>query len=139
MYLCKRGANLESVDIYGNTPLGTALLSHHHNYGIIMIQKNANVLKLVHQEDPERIEAQWKKEEEEARKSSLVQADEDANMLDQEEDDKQKHRHLFTQSDKNHFYGSEDDDDTDGSEYDSEDEFEAKQFNNQNAFGFNAF
>ena len=37
MYLAKRGASLESVDIYGNTPLGTALLYKHFNFGIIMI------------------------------------------------------------------------------------------------------
>ena len=37
MYILKRGANLEAVDIYGNTPLGVALLAKHHNFGIIMI------------------------------------------------------------------------------------------------------
>jgi len=37
MYLEKRGANKEAVDIYGNTPLGVALLAHHHNFAIIMI------------------------------------------------------------------------------------------------------
>lgn len=37
MYLEKRGACLESKDIYGNTPLGIALKSGHFNFGIIMI------------------------------------------------------------------------------------------------------
>ena len=37
MYLNKRGADIEAIDIYGNTPLGVALLSGHHNFSIIMI------------------------------------------------------------------------------------------------------
>ena len=37
MYLEKRRASLEAVDIHGNTPLGVALLATHHNFGIIMI------------------------------------------------------------------------------------------------------
>ena len=37
MYVEKRGADLEAVDIHGNTPLGAALLAKHHNFGIIMI------------------------------------------------------------------------------------------------------
>ena len=37
IYLEKRGANLEAVDIHGNTPLGAATLAKHWNYGIIMI------------------------------------------------------------------------------------------------------
>jgi hypothetical protein len=47
MYLEKRGANLEAVDSYGNTPLGIGLLNDHYNFGIIMIQKNANVNALI--------------------------------------------------------------------------------------------
>lgn len=118
MYLCKRGANLEAIDIYGNTPLGTALLSHHHNFGIIMIQKNANVLKLVNQEDPKRIEAQWKKEAEE----KGISLNDDAEMEDQEADDDRKHRHLFDKNNtKNNFYGSEDDYDSENSDDDSDD------------------
>jgi len=53
--LNKRGVNKEALDIYGNTPLGVALLAHHHNSAIIMIQKEASVRPLVHKEDPERI------------------------------------------------------------------------------------
>jgi ankyrin repeat protein len=48
MYLERRGANLESIDTYGNTPLGIGLLNDHHNFGIIMIQKNANVNAMVY-------------------------------------------------------------------------------------------
>ena len=141
MYLCKRGANLESVDIYKNTPLGCALLAHHHNYGIIMIQRNANVKHLVHQEDPKRIEEMWKKEAEEKRQSSK-QDDEDAEM--ESDDGNQKHRRLFdkNQSTKNVFFGydSEDDDsDTDDSDDDSDDVFEQNAFNNQNAFNFQPY
>jgi hypothetical protein len=72
MYIQKRGANLEAKDIYGNTPLGVALLAHHHNFGIIMIQKEANVKQLVHVEDPERIARMWKEEEEKQRQSARI-------------------------------------------------------------------
>jgi len=37
IYLNKRGVNREAIDIYGNTPLGVALLSSHHNAAIMMI------------------------------------------------------------------------------------------------------
>ena len=53
MYLEKRGANLESKDSYGNTPLGIGLLNDHYNFGIIMIQKNADVKALVTKEKQE--------------------------------------------------------------------------------------
>ena len=55
MYLEKRGACLESKDIYGNTALGIALKAGHFNFGIIMIQKNADVKALVYHEDRERV------------------------------------------------------------------------------------
>jgi ankyrin repeat protein len=60
--LNKRGVNKEAVDIYGNTPLGVALSSSHHNAAIIMIQKGANVRALVHQEDPVRLERERKQQ-----------------------------------------------------------------------------
>ena len=37
LYIVQRGAQLESKDIYGNTPLGIALKKNHFNYGIILI------------------------------------------------------------------------------------------------------
>ena len=37
LYILQRGAQLESKDIYGNTPLGIALMHNHFNYGIILI------------------------------------------------------------------------------------------------------
>jgi ankyrin repeat protein len=37
LYLQKRGANLEALDIYENTPLGVAMLSNHHHFAILMI------------------------------------------------------------------------------------------------------
>ena len=60
IYLYKRNLDIERKDIYGNTPLGVALLNHHHNSAIIMIQKNSNVKALVYPEEPERIAKEWK-------------------------------------------------------------------------------
>ena len=37
LYLQKRGANLEALDIYENSPLAVAMLSSHHHYAILMI------------------------------------------------------------------------------------------------------
>lgn len=37
LYLINRGANLESKDIYGNTPLGISLMSNHYNFAILLI------------------------------------------------------------------------------------------------------
>jgi ankyrin repeat protein len=86
MYLDKRGADKEAVDIYGNTPLGVAMLSQHHNYCIIMIQKNADSTKLVHKVDPEKIKKQWEEEEKsKAMNSNQAQIIEDENMSDEEE------------------------------------------------------
>ena len=51
----QRGADIEGVDIYGNTPLGISLLKGHFNYGIILIQKNANVKVPCYKEFPKRI------------------------------------------------------------------------------------
>lgn len=77
MYLIKRNANKEAVDIYGNTPLGVALLSHHHNFCIIMIQNASNVNKLIHQIDPARIEKMWKMEKEAENAIMKVESDDD--------------------------------------------------------------
>jgi ankyrin repeat protein len=52
LYLQKRGANLEAIDIYGNSPLGVAMISNHHHFAILLIQTKADVSKLVHMEDP---------------------------------------------------------------------------------------
>jgi hypothetical protein len=57
-------AKTEAIDIYGNTPLGVCLLNHHYNYGILLIQKKANVSALVYRENPEELEKKWKKEKE---------------------------------------------------------------------------
>jgi ankyrin repeat protein len=63
LYLQKRGANLEALDIYENTPLAVAMLSNHHHYAILLIQTKANVKRLVHKEDHERIAKMWKEAE----------------------------------------------------------------------------
>ena len=62
MYLEARGANLETKDIYGNTPLGVGLMNQHYNYGILLIQRKASVHPLTFKEDPERIKKQWEEE-----------------------------------------------------------------------------
>lgn len=64
MYLIQKGSKTETIDIYGNTPLGVCLLNHHYNYGILLIQSNANVSALVYRENPEELAKKWKKEEE---------------------------------------------------------------------------
>ena len=63
MYLAQRNAQLESKDIYGNTPLGVGLMYQHFNYGIILIQKGASVHPLTFREDPDRIKKMWEDEE----------------------------------------------------------------------------
>ena len=125
LYLQKRGANLEALDIYENTPLGVAMLSNHHHYAILMIQTKADVTKLVHPENYERIARMWKEEK-------LRELGEDVEMEDEHES-KKKHRKLFDkQKDTNNvFYDSEydDEDDSDSDEDDSDDQFERNQFN----------
>ena len=112
MFLQKRGADKEAVDIYGNTPLAVALLSHHHNFCIIMIQNACNINKPVHRIDPARIEQMWKQEREAA---GLENQEMDADSDDQETD--RKHRHVFD----NHQQKA----DSDG--YDSEDDAEENE------------
>jgi hypothetical protein len=51
----QRGSHLEAKDIYGNTALGICLLKKHFNYGIILIQKSADVTAKVHDEFPKRL------------------------------------------------------------------------------------
>lgn len=94
----QRGAKLESKDIYGNTPLGVALSNAHFNYGIILIQKLADVKVPVYREFPKRIAKMWKDEEEKAKKEAQAQAVANGNGdVDMEEDDEadKKHRNLF--------------------------------------------
>lgn len=120
MYLDKRGANKEAVDIYGNTPLGVALKSKHHNYCIIMIQKESNVSKLVHPIEPERIEKMWRQ-----------QGDVDMEYSDE---DKKAHRRIFDNQNKN----SDDDEGSEEcftSDEDSDDKYEQNAFNTNTAFG----
>ena len=59
LYILNRGANLEAKDIYGNTPLGISLLRKHFVYGILLIQKKADVRIPVFGEFPKRVEKQW--------------------------------------------------------------------------------
>jgi len=99
VYLEKRGADLEAVDIYGNTPLAVALLANHHSYGILLIQKHANVNRLVHREDPEKIKKLWK---EEALKNRGE--DEEMESEESERDEIEKHRNLFDRNGTRNVY-----------------------------------
>jgi ankyrin repeat protein len=69
LYILERGAEIESKDIYGNTPLGICLMHDHFNFGIILIQKKADVKVPVHFETPKRLEKKWKDEEKEQRRA----------------------------------------------------------------------
>ena len=62
LYILQRGAKLEGKDIYGNTALGIALAHRHFNYGIILIQKGADVKVPIYKEFPKRIAKQWRLE-----------------------------------------------------------------------------
>jgi len=62
LYILQRGSHLEAKDIYGNTALGICLLNKHFNYGIILIQKKADVTALVYDEFPKRLAKKWKDE-----------------------------------------------------------------------------
>ena len=74
LYIMARGAQLETKDIYGNTALGVALSHAHFNYGIILIQKLADVKVPVFREFPKRIAKMWKDEEEKAKKEAQAAA-----------------------------------------------------------------
>ncbi len=63
MYLIQRGADMEKKDIYGNTALGVSLINKHYNYGIIVIQKLAQVTHIVNFEDAEKIKKMWEEQE----------------------------------------------------------------------------
>ena len=68
LYILGRGADLQKKDIYNNSPLGIALSRGHFNYGIILIQKNADVKIPVYNEFPKRLEKQWKEEKKQQKK-----------------------------------------------------------------------
>ena len=58
LYILQRGADIAKKDIYGNSPLGIALANGHFNFGIILIQKNADVKVPVYKEFPNRLAKQ---------------------------------------------------------------------------------
>ena len=68
LYILGRGADLQKKDIYNNSPLGIALSRGHFNYGIILIQKNADVKVPVYKEFPKRLEKKWKEEKKQQKK-----------------------------------------------------------------------
>ena len=103
LYILQRGAKIEGLDIYGNTALGIALMNKHINYGIILIQKGANVKVPIYNEFPKRIAKQWRLEKKlkeiqdlNANQLTAIQANADVEMKadDKAKDDK-SHRKLF--------------------------------------------
>lgn len=133
MYLQKRGADLESVDIYGNTPLGVGIISKHFNYGIILIQKNADVTKLVHHVDPKKAEQIFKQEEAKKDHEMGENGEQTVSEGESESDDdnlKKRHRKIFDRDpNKNNFYGSEDESEEESDQEDSDDNYEQNVFN----------
>eukprot|EP00727_Mastigamoeba_balamuthi_P010035 m51a1_g5654 putative poly [ADP-ribose] polymerase (2347) ;mRNA; r:873460-881811 len=47
-FLCSKGANLESEDADQNTPLGVAILSGFSDFGLMLVQRNANACHALH-------------------------------------------------------------------------------------------
>jgi hypothetical protein len=89
-------------------------MKSHFNFGIILIQKLANVTGYVYDEFPKRIAKMWKDAEKEAR----IKAGEDVEM--EGSDDEKKHRNMFKQnpySMANVMYGGSD---TESGEEDSD-------------------
>ena len=140
IYLIQRGASTKSVDIYGNTPLGVAMLYRQFNYAITLIQKNADVKVPVYDEFPNRVDKMWADEEKE-RQRQLQAATKNADMTESEhsDDDDKKHRELFAKKAITHnifSYDSDyDDEDLNDSSEESEGSVMEKQVYNQNAFG----
>jgi hypothetical protein len=138
MYLVQRHAELESKDIYGNTPLGVGLMYQHFNYGIILIQKGASILPLTYKEDPEEIRKKWEHEE----KKKKMKHQEDEEM--KEEGEKfakhvpKKHQNMFQGNHMLDEYGDEEEDDY-SDEEESDEEYQENVFNQQNAFGQQVF
>lgn len=85
MYLEKRGVKLENKDVHGNTPLAIALQAGHFNFGIIMIQKNADVKALIHAEDHKRADAM-------IRDKLRDELPQDEDNVDSQEDENAKNR-----------------------------------------------
>ena len=145
LYLINRGANLESTDIYGNTPLGISLMNQHFNYAILLIQQKSNVCLPVYKEWPNRLAKQWKDEAKRLKKLERAEADvemqsgsdSDAEVRDTGRDLFKK-RHRANVWDDNSFYGSENDSDQSESESDDDGRVE-NVFNNQNAFAQNVY
>lgn len=136
LYILSRGAKLESKDIYGNTPLGIALKCSHFNYGIILIQKSADVKMPVFDEFPNRINKMWKDEEDRIKKEAKLAAGDVEMSGDEDENrDSKKHRGLFNKANqmRNVFYNagfsSDEDSDEDSDDESSDDNGQAMEIN----------
>lgn len=60
MYLLQKGANLEIKDMYGNTPLSTALLYQKQHFAAILIKEGADVNVMIEEESQKRAKKLWK-------------------------------------------------------------------------------
>lgn len=125
LYLINRGANLESTDIYGNTPLGISLMSQHFNYAILLIQQKSNVCLPVYKEWPNRLAKQWKQEEKRLKKQAEAGADVEMRSdggSDSDAEVRDTGRDLFKKRakawDDDSMYDSEEDESDDGSDSD---------------------
>ena len=55
IYLLKRGVKIDSQDIYGNTPLGCALLYNHPNYAVVLMQNNCDIHSMLFEPDSTKV------------------------------------------------------------------------------------
>lgn len=54
IYLLKRGVDINAKDIYGNSPLGVALLYGHSNYAVVLMQNKCEINTLLSEPDSEK-------------------------------------------------------------------------------------
>lgn len=67
IYLLKRGVDLNRKDIYGNTPLGVALLYNHSNYAVVLMQNKCEIESLLTEPDDEKFKDVIKQREHDIR------------------------------------------------------------------------
>ena len=63
IYLLKRGVDINKKDIYGNTPLGCALLYNHSNYAVVLMQNKCEISTLLTEPDVEKFKEEIEKNE----------------------------------------------------------------------------
>ena len=55
IYLLKRGVDINKKDIYGNSPLGCALLFDHPNYAVVLMQNNCDIQNMLFEPDSSKL------------------------------------------------------------------------------------